>query len=72
MKQDKTEPYQACFLSTYVIVNTYKDGIKRETIKSGEINLLINKCINDIVNKEKDRITMDSFISGEINLIINR
>ena len=43
MKQDKTEPYQVCFLSTYAIVNKYKDRIKSETIKSGEINLLINR-----------------------------
>ena len=44
MKQDKTENYQVWFfLSKYAIVNKYKDRIKRETIKSGEINLLINR-----------------------------
>jgi hypothetical protein len=39
MKQDKTKPYQVCFLSTDDIVNKEKDKIKRGTFITGEINL---------------------------------
>ena len=39
MKQNKTKPYQACFLSTYDIVSKDKYKIKRDTLTSGEINL---------------------------------
>ena len=39
MKQNKTEPYQVCFLSTDDIVNKDKDNIKSDTLISGEINL---------------------------------
>ena len=39
MKQNKTEPYQVCFLSTYDNVIKDKDRIKSNTVISGEINL---------------------------------
>ena len=39
MKQNKTEPFQVCFLSTYDNVIKDKDRIKRDTVISGEINL---------------------------------
>jgi hypothetical protein len=39
MKQNNTEPYQVCFLSTYDNVIKDKDRIKRDTVISGEINL---------------------------------
>jgi hypothetical protein len=39
MKQNKTEPYQVCFVSTDDIVNKDKDRIKRDTLIQGEINL---------------------------------
>jgi hypothetical protein len=32
MKQNKTKPYQACFLSTYDIVSKDKNKIKRDTL----------------------------------------
>jgi hypothetical protein len=38
MKQNKTKPYQSCFLSTYDIVSKDKYKIKRDTLTSGEIN----------------------------------
>ena len=42
MKQNKTETYQVCFLSTDDILNKDKNKMKRDTLISGEINLLIN------------------------------
>jgi hypothetical protein len=39
MKQNKTELYQVCFLSTYDNVIKDKDIIKSNTLISGEINL---------------------------------
>ena len=43
MKQNKTKPYQACFLSAYDIVSKDKYKIKRDTLISGEINL--RRCL---------------------------
>jgi len=43
MKQNKTETYQVCFLSTDDILNKDKNKMKRDTLISGEINLLINR-----------------------------
>jgi hypothetical protein len=43
MKQNKTETYQVCFLSTDDIVNKDKDRMKRDILISGEIHLLINR-----------------------------
>jgi hypothetical protein len=39
MKENKTESYQGCFLSTYDDVIKDKDIIKSDTLISGEINL---------------------------------
>ena len=43
MKQNKTKPYQDCFLSTYDIVSKDKYNIKKDTLTSGEINL--RRCL---------------------------
>jgi hypothetical protein len=45
MKQNKTEPYQVCFLSTYDNVIKDKDRIKRNTLISGEINRFLPACL---------------------------
>jgi hypothetical protein len=37
MKQNKTETYQVCFLSTDDIVSKDKDIMKRDNLISGEI-----------------------------------
>jgi hypothetical protein len=43
MKQNKTKPYRACFLSTDDIASKDKYKIKRDTLTSGEINL--RRCL---------------------------
>ena len=43
MKQDKTKPYQVCFLSTDDIVSKDKDIMKMGTFITGEINL--RRCL---------------------------
>jgi hypothetical protein len=43
MKQNKTKPYQACFLSTDDIVSKEKYKIKGDALTSGEINL--RRCL---------------------------
>ena len=43
MKQNKTKPYRACFLSTDDFASKVKYNIKRDTLTSGEINL--RRCL---------------------------
>ena len=59
MKQNKTETYQVCFLSTDDIVSKDKDIMKRDNLISGEKILL---STDDCVSKYKDIIMRDTLI----------
>jgi hypothetical protein len=51
MKQDKTKPYQVCFLSTDDIVSKDKDIMKMGTLYLVYL-LLLGTCAPEFLNKE--------------------